>query len=275
MRFVSALDPSKHPQLHELEQRMRRFYANPAYHNEWIRGANSHWQAGAHDAQLALAQRIPAGARILEIGCGDASGAHELLQRLPVREYCGVDITIPRVLAGQLKLAAASGLALPFPAEHFDVVLSMFTIEHTLFPNTLLDEAWRVLRAGGTLLLIAPDFLNNAMASERIGFSYGTGRDKLRRAHVLDAALTLIDSRIRLPWQRHRRRRALAKGSYTFPVLLQPRCLTHAGFVTDCDAVYPSSLEEISNYMRARHRLRTADVFFRDAHTFGLELTKP
>jgi SAM-dependent methyltransferase len=275
MSFVSSLDPQAHSAIRDLERRMRRFYANPAYHGEWIRGANAHWNVGAHDAQLALAGRISAGAQILEVGCGDGSGAHELLRRVDRLTYFGVDITVPRERAADLHVAAASGLALPFADHSFDVVLSMFTIEHTLFPQLLLDEAWRVLRPAGSLYIIAPDFLNNAMASEPIGFGYGTGREKLRQGRLLDAARTFFDSRIRLPLGRRGRRRALRRGAYTFPILLRPRCLSFDGFVTDCDAVYPACPEEISNYMNARYDLRVVHLFFRDAHTFALELGRP
>ncbi len=274
MSFLSALNPNARDAIRALEQRMRRFYANPDYHAEWIRGANAHWQPGTHDAQLALTTRIPAAAQLLEIGCGDTSAGSEFHQRVRELRYFGVDITIPPERNRALRAAAASGLALPFSAESFEIVVSMFTIEHTLFPQQFLDEAWRVLRHGGKLCIIAPDFLHNAMASERIGLSYGNGREKLRNRQLIDAALTFYDSRLRLPAARHKRKRALNSGSYEFPILMNPRCLSHPGFVTDCDAVYPSCPEEIGNYLRAQYELHSETVFFRDAHTFGIELVK-
>jgi SAM-dependent methyltransferase len=274
MPFVSALDPRAQPALHRLERQMRHYYDNPAYHEHWIRHANAGWRPDAHGAQLAAVARIPAGAQLLEIGCGDTAAATELLQRVPDVGYHGVDISIPSIRSRQLRLARASGTAVPFPDQVFDVVISMFTIEHTIRPDHFLDEAWRVLKPGGRFLLIAPDFLNNAMASERIGFRYGTGRDKARAGRWIDVALTLYDSRVRLPAQRRRRARDLAAGSYHFPILTNPRCLALPGFMTDCDAVYPSCPEEVGNYMAARHGVKNHVLFFRDGSTFGIQFVK-
>lgn len=275
MPFVSALDPQAEPALRNLEQRMLRYYKNPAYHTEWIRHANAGWNAEAHGAQLAAVSRIEPGSALLEIGCGDTAAAAELLRRIPDLRYFGVDVSIPATRDLRLRLARSSGTALPFPNETFDVAISMFTIEHTTRPDLFLDEAWRVLKSKGHLILIAPDFLTNAMASERIGLRYGTGRDKARRGQLLDAVLTMFDSRVRLPAQRRRRARQLAGGGYTFPVWTSPRCLSLPGFVTDCDAVYPSCPEEIANYFGSRHSWSQHEIFFRDRSTFGLQIIKP
>ena len=125
-----------------------------------------------------------------------------------------------------------------------DVALSMFVLEHIVFPQRFLNEAWRVLKTGGRLFIISPDFALTPMASERLGLSYGSGRDKLRRGRVWDAILTGYHTRIRIPLHRRRRLREIARGQLHFPVLLQPRCLTQDGFTVDCDAVYPSCPED-------------------------------
>lgn len=275
MPFVAATDPNAAPVLRQLELRMLAYYQNAQYHDDWIRHANAGWREGAHDAQLAAASRIKPGSRLLEVGCGDTAAAAELFKRIPNLAYHGIDISLPAIHRRGLRLARAGGSGLPFRNAIFDVVISMFTIEHTTRPDHFLDEAWRVLRPGGQLLLIAPDFLNNAMASERIGFGYETGREKLRNRRFIDAAVTMFDSRLRLPLQRARRRRGLARGRYTFPILLNPRCLTLPGFATDCDAIYPSSPEEITNYMTSRYPTAVPEVFFRNQSTFGLAVLKP
>ena len=273
MPYVSALATDAGDALRELESSLERYYANPQYHEQWIQHANARWQPHAHGAQLVLAQRIQPGATLLEVGCGDTSAATELLQRIDGLRYCGVDLTIPRTAARDLRLARSTGTNLPFGDAVFDNVVSMFTIEHVVYPHRFLDECWRVLRAGGKLQIIAPDFLNNAMMSERMGVRYGSGRDKLMRGLIGDALLTLYDSRFRLPFMRRRRRRMLARGDISFPILTTPRCLRLPGFITDCDAVYAACPEEIENYMRSKYGAR-AVVFHRDQNTFGIEVVK-
>ncbi|HET9439778.1 MAG TPA: class I SAM-dependent methyltransferase, partial [Longimicrobiales bacterium] len=228
----------------------------------------------SHGAQIAMAARIPAGAVLLEVGCGDTAAATELMQRVPGLSYYGVEITLPGFRNRSLRLARASALQLPIANASYDTVVSMFTIEHSTHPPRFLAESWRVLRTGGELHIVAPDFVHNAMASERIGNAYGTGREKLRKGHFIDAARTFYDSRFRLPSARRARLRRLRRGAFSFPVLVNPRCLGLPGFVTDCDAVYPAAPEEITNYFNFAYPGNESILFYRDANTFGMAIRK-
>jgi SAM-dependent methyltransferase len=274
--FLESVRPVHEGELHSLHERMKDFYFGPHYHAEWIRGVNANWREGVHDAQIAMCRRIPFDARVLEVGCGDGSCALEIMSRAPAAaRYTGLDLN-PAAWRDSTGFEFVRGSAdeIPFPSESFDAVISMFVIEHLAFPARFLDEAWRVLAHGARFLLIAPDFLSNAMASERVGFSYGAGRRKLRSGRVLDALMSAFDVRVRIPLSRARRRRLLARGQYSFPVLLNPLCLCRAGFVPDCDAVYPACPEEIVNYLRAKPDCGACEVFYRDRYTFGLSVTK-
>ena len=52
----------------------------------------------------------------------------------------------------------ASGVNLPFPDERFDVVTLWNVVEHVHDTERLLGEAIRVLRSGGRLFLLAPNY---------------------------------------------------------------------------------------------------------------------
>jgi SAM-dependent methyltransferase len=169
---------------------------------------------------------------------------------------------------------AALADELPFLPATMDIVLSMFVIEHLAFPARFLDEAWRVLRPTGRLLIVAPDFTYHGMASERIGLSYGSGRAKLAKGKIMDALLTAYDTRVRLSWARLVRQQQVRRGECLFPILTEPRCLHLSGFVPDCDAIYPVYPDEIVNYLRQRDEYQSSDVFYRDASTFGLLVAK-
>ena len=151
----------------------------------------------------------------------------------------------------------------------------MFTIEHLVFPASFLDEAWRTLRPGGCLLIVAPDFTFHPMPSERIGLGYGAGREKLAQGRILDALLTAYDTQIRTYLNRLWRRMYLRHGAHTFPILVEPRCLRLPGFTPDCDAVYPSCPEEILNYFqKEKPELGPAEIFHRDNSSFGVAIRK-
>jgi SAM-dependent methyltransferase len=172
------------------------------------------------------------------------------------------------------RFVAASATELPFARGSFEVVLTMYVIEHVVFPAQFLDEAWRVLRPGGRLLIVSPDFLEGGMASERVGFSYGSGTQKLKSGKLVDAVVTAYDSRVRIPRLRHNRRVQVERGTAVFPILTEPRCLCLDGFVPDCDAVYPACPEEIVTYLRSKPDFAGEDVFYRDRYSFGVRVDK-
>jgi SAM-dependent methyltransferase len=88
--------------------------------------------------------------RLLDVGCGNKP--YEKL--FPhVAEYIGCDIAqsdrnVVDVLCPADKI--------PIASESFDVVLSTQTIEHVANYSGLLQEAYRLLKPGGTLLLSGP-----------------------------------------------------------------------------------------------------------------------
>jgi SAM-dependent methyltransferase len=65
--------------------------------------------------------------------------------------------------AGQV---VADGEALPLPAESFDVVLCLETLEHTPHPGVLGGEIMRVLRPGGFCLLTTPARLRHLLGPD-------------------------------------------------------------------------------------------------------------
>lgn len=103
-----------------------------------------------------IVRHVPAGARVLDIGCGMG----EVLAKCPQYERLGVDI-----VAEFLPIARENGVdaiegeieALPFPDEDFDAVLVLDILEHVLDLNAAVREALRVLRPGGHLVMRSPD----------------------------------------------------------------------------------------------------------------------
>jgi SAM-dependent methyltransferase len=58
-----------------------------------------------------------------------------------------------RAGAPWLRVLMADALALPFPAETFDIVTASFVLSHVREPDRLLHEAGRVLQRSGTVAL--------------------------------------------------------------------------------------------------------------------------
>jgi len=102
--------------------------------------------------QNALAQLVPLGARVLDLGCGDGA----MLSHLQTTRGCsgyGVEIDDANVLAcvrrgvNVIQLNLDEGLAM-FDDASFDVVLQIDTLQHLRNAEVMLRETARVGRLG-------------------------------------------------------------------------------------------------------------------------------
>jgi len=102
--------------------------------------------------QHALAQLVPHGARVLDLGCGDGA----MLAHLQATRGCtgyGVEIDDANVMAcvkrgvNVIQLNLDEGLAL-FDDASFDVVLQIDTLQHLRNAEVMLRETARVGRIG-------------------------------------------------------------------------------------------------------------------------------
>jgi methionine biosynthesis protein MetW len=99
-----------------------------------------------------IAQLVPEGSRVLDLGCGDG----ELLAQLQQRRGCtgyGIELDDANVLASTqrgvnvIQLNLEEGLAL-FDDASFDVVLQLDTLQHLRHTENMLRETARVGRMG-------------------------------------------------------------------------------------------------------------------------------
>ncbi len=113
---------------------------------------------------------------ILDIGnLGRAKLFHErLITEFPQSQIHGIDIEdqaiyglhFPHQMVGNAE-------AMPYQDSYFDAVYMGEVIEHSWVPKQIMDECYRVLKPGGTLILDCP----NVYALSRILRFLFTGRD--------------------------------------------------------------------------------------------------
>jgi SAM-dependent methyltransferase len=111
-------------------------------------------------------------------------------------EWLAVAAHFP-ALRAPITFVLGVGERLPFRSNRFDTVLSIFSINHAAKPARVVDEAERVLRPGGILLLVAEDIEPGWLDLLRPG--YRAGWTPLRRA-LPDKLATLAGRR---PWPVH------------------------------------------------------------------------
>ena len=107
-----------------------------------------------------LLERVPAGARVLDVGCGEGWFTGALARA--GREVVGIDVAEEPLRRAReredgvdVRLVAAEG---PWPLEDvsFDAVWAGEVIEHVADTVGWLSEVRRVLRSGGALVLSTP-----------------------------------------------------------------------------------------------------------------------
>jgi 2-polyprenyl-6-hydroxyphenyl methylase / 3-demethylubiquinone-9 3-methyltransferase len=108
--------------------------------------------------QKEIERRIGEKKEILDIGCGAGMLANEL--QLAGHHLTGVDISASsleiakkRDSTKKVRYLEASGYALPFRDESFDVVVATDLLEHVERPEMVIREASRVLRKSGLFFM--------------------------------------------------------------------------------------------------------------------------
>jgi len=117
-----------------------------------------------------------AGARLLEIGSGIGTDLVRFARG--GARVCGVDLsdTALRLARRNLEfnghrpdtLLLADGVALPFPDQSFDVVYAHGVLQYSADPRSIVTEAQRVLRPGGTAIFMVYNRNSWLMALSKI-----------------------------------------------------------------------------------------------------------
>jgi SAM-dependent methyltransferase len=139
--------------------------------------------------------------RVLDVGCGRGSLLQTLSARVPfTKTPVGIDVSRAMLRLGvedaqraphDVALLRASGTALPFADEAFDVVICGHVVKHLQHDAllTMLGEIRRVLTPGGMALLweFAPTTSQRLNALNRAVLTPGVGAFELRDYATLSA----------------------------------------------------------------------------------------
>jgi len=97
--------------------------------------------------------------KVLELGCGRGEFLNEFVNN--GLEGYGVDISnyckefFPNI---NFKKTDMTNEKLPYEDNFFDIVYSKSVIEHFYYPNIIFDEAYRVLKPGGMIITLTPEW---------------------------------------------------------------------------------------------------------------------
>lgn len=253
IRWLSSTDPHNTKLISDLENRLVKFYmSSPDYYHD-IDFTSENWTNEQELPYMDILATAKISNRILEVGCGSAnilkynSGLQE--------KYTGCDFSRELLKIDKQKYPGSNFIALkqanilPFGDNQFDLVFTVFVLEHSTSPSLFLNECIRVLKPKGIFIILCPDFMGNGkMDSQRAGFGPGTTMDKIKQKKYIDALVTFFDNRIKIPGYCKYLSYKLRKAPQ-FYINVEPTVFCDA-FMPDVDAIYVTSRSEIITYLK-------------------------
>ncbi len=231
-------------QLAELDKAMAAFYSHPpaSYYQIADRAAQ---QYTPHDQPFHcdLVEQVFPGATVLEVGCGTAHLCPQVEKK--GGHYTGLDYSAGLLSENRRRFPQARFFEIGAQLnELFDMVASLYALEHVADPPAYLESLWNYCRPGGMIGVICPEFVENPGTAPGIFFGKTPRRlrEKLQTFSFLDAFYHVIDWKICASrWKRT----AWAAPAGAFWINLHPRVLHGADYSIDADAVHMARLKDI------------------------------
>lgn len=231
-------------QLAELGRAMAAFYSHPPANYYPIAGrAAQYYTPDAQPFHCDLVNQVFPGATVLEAGCGTA----HLCPRVEAKggHYAGLDYSTELLEENRRRFPNAEFFQIGIPPkETFDIVASLYALEHVTDPPAYLESLWSCCRPGGLIGVICPEFVENPGMAPGVFYGKTPRRfsEKLKTFSFGDAIGHLIDLKIYAPrWKKI----ALASPPGAFWINLQPRILHGADYAIDADAIHMARLKDV------------------------------
>lgn len=132
-----------------------------------------------------LKSRLSNGMSVLDAGCGKHNFVLDELSFLHFKEKIGLDATkevtegnqsVDRIVYGNLN-------SIPFPDNSFDLVTSLWVLEHLENPKKVFSEIYRILKPNGIFAFVTPNadsflirlrsIMNKHIAERLVYYFYG------------------------------------------------------------------------------------------------------
>lgn len=104
----------------------------------------------AYDMALEISKTLQPGSQILDVGCGNGFIAHHLSALLGTST---VGLDVAETTTAKINYRQFDGRHFPLPDQSFDAVLFCYVLHHAQDARLVLNEARRVLRDGGRVVI--------------------------------------------------------------------------------------------------------------------------
>lgn len=150
------------------------------------------WRPSSDQLEAIVRGYVTRDSNVLDLGCG-RGGVAEVIWR-DVRLAAGIDPDLASLRehrAAGMPVVRGVAERLPFAADSFDVVVSVWVLEHLADPLGAFIEVRRVLRPGGHFVFLTPNLRHPLMVMNRLGKALpGLQRRVVPRVYGRDEADT-------------------------------------------------------------------------------------
>ncbi len=118
-------------------------------------------QIGSHPGLIYLQNLCQSSQKILDVGCGEGTRLDTLLPK-GIKGW-GIDPNEKAIAKAKKQYSRhyfkiGTGESLPYPDNQFDLVYSVFAIEHCVSPTQFITQMIRVTKPKGHLVILAPNY---------------------------------------------------------------------------------------------------------------------
>ena len=143
-------------------------YATQTAYREQYRAARPGWRSSGDQFDLLVQKHLAAESAVLDLGCGRTGGIERFWRQAHLG--VGVDPDLASLAARDrgMEVMQASGEHLPFAGASFDMVVSVWVLEHLPEPAKVFAEVARVLKPLGHFVFLTPNALNPLVMGNRV-----------------------------------------------------------------------------------------------------------
>lgn len=144
------------------------FETQTAY-REHYRATRPGWLSSGDEFDVVVESRLAPESAVLDLGCGRTGGMERFWRR--ARLAVGIDPDLESLTGRRpgMPVLQGGGDSLPFAGGSFDMVVSVWVLEHLEAPERVFGEVARVLKPGGHFIFLTPNALNPLILGNRVG----------------------------------------------------------------------------------------------------------
>ena len=144
------------------------YEAQTAYREQY-RAAHPGWFSSGDQFDLVVQRWLTPETCVLDLGCGRTGGIERFWRQ--ARLAIGIDPDLGSLTCRRegMPVLQGGGEHLPFADAAFDIVVSVWVIEHLATPELVFGEVARVLKPGGHFIFLTPNAHNPLVVGNRVG----------------------------------------------------------------------------------------------------------